>query len=320
MKKFFITIIIIGLIGCFAYSYIDYNYLNKDDDNGKDIKDKPVEKDPLEEYGYTKKEIKVIREKLSEEEIASISELSNKEYLPDYIEEDYFRLNNLTRYVEYDKVTEYSKKDVVMYVNIGIDKPFYSDITTIDNPHDVLLIVNKYKALPSGISPTSLRVSPNSYNPNGSSMETVASEHMDEMMSAAKDAGYTLYLVSGYRSESYQDDLYNYYVRLDGQEKADTYSARPNHSEHQTGLAADIGTCAGCIEGFETKDAYPWVLDNCYKFGFIERYPKDKTYITGYDYEPWHYRYVGVDVATIIHNENITFEEYYVKYIENKQN
>ncbi len=316
MKKILVFLTLCFLAFGFVYSYIEVNYLDKDDSK-MEVKNLSKEKkDELKSYGFDNRDIKVIRNNLTEEEINVIKNSNNKEYLMDYIKEDYFKLENLSRYVEYDKNTEYNKKDIVMYVNIGIDTPHYTNVKIIENPYDTLAIVNKYHALPSGIEPQNLVSSNESYNPSGLKMEKIASENLDLLMNEAKNAGYVLYLVSGYRSESYQSGLYNYYVKIDGETKTDTYSARPNHSEHQTGLAADIGICKGCLDGFENTNAYPWVKENAHKYGFIERYPKDKEFITGYMYEPWHYRYVGTEAASTIYNENITFEEYYVKYIE----
>ena len=134
------------------------------------------------------------------------------------------------------------------------------------------------------------------------------------MVAAAKNDGISLWNVSGYRSYNTQQSLYNNYKARDGQTKADTYSARPGSSEHQTGLATDICTASSAAH-FENTDKYKWLINNSYKYGFILRYPEGKTYITGYKFEPWHYRYVGVEAATYIHNNNITFEEYHAYFV-----
>ena len=131
------------------------------------------------------------------------------------------------------------------------------------------------------------------------------------MVDAAKDDNIKLKSVSAYRSYSVQKSLYKSYVKRDGVKKADTYSARAGSSEHQTGLAVDINT-ASSRANFQNTKEYKWLINNSYKYGFIERYPKGKTNITGYKYEPWHYRYVGVEAASIIHEKGITFEEYKV--------
>ena len=132
------------------------------------------------------------------------------------------------------------------------------------------------------------------------------------MSNAAKKDGLHIYNVSGYRSYNTQKSLYNGYVSRNGQAKADTFSARAGTSEHQTGLATDVNSVS---DSFANTKEYKWLINNSYKYGFILRYPKGKEFITGYKYEPWHYRYVGKDVAKIIHEKNITYEEYYATYI-----
>ena len=119
-----------------------------------------------------------------------------------------------------------------------------------------------------------------------------------------------LWIASGYRSYWDQKSIYNNYVSRDGQANADTYSARPGHSEHQTGLAFDLNSID---DSFSNTYEGQWVHDNCYRFGLILRYPKGKESITGYMYESWHMRYVGVELATKLYNDGdwITLEEYY---------
>jgi zinc D-Ala-D-Ala carboxypeptidase len=137
-----------------------------------------------------------------------------------------------------------------------------------------------------------------------------------ELSTAAKKEGYNIIAMSSYRSYQYQVNLYNRYVEQDGKELADTYSARPGSSEHQTGLAVDVYN--GKIEytSFEKTKEYNWMQENAYKYGFILRFPKDKVKQTGYQYESWHYRYVGKDIAKYIHDHNMCLEEYYVQKIE----
>lgn len=137
------------------------------------------------------------------------------------------------------------------------------------------------------------------------------------MKDYAKFDGIQLKIGSGYRSYEYQNQIYMNYVARDGAEAADTYSARPGHSEHQTGLAMDICSTnenIPCIEdGFASSAEAKWLNDNCYKYGFILRYPQGKEDKTGYKYESWHLRYVGTDLAKKLYNDGnwITMEEYF---------
>lgn len=154
-----------------------------------------------------------------------------------------------------------------------------------------ILIVNKKYSLPSTYG----------------GVDKTASNALSNLQKEANKNGFSLTLISGYRSYSTQNIIYNNYIKRWGQEYTDTVSARPGHSEHQTGLAFDVGQLSNSYG--ETKEGI-WLKENCYKYGFILRYLKGKEDITGYAYEPWHIRYVGVDVATEIMQKNLTLEEY----------
>ena len=138
----------------------------------------------------------------------------------------------------------------------------------------------------------------------------------EKLCGDAKEQGYTVRAMSAYRPYNYQVTLYQNYVDKDGQEAADTYSARPGFSEHQTGLVVDVDDASYSYTSFHKSPSFKWMQDNAHKYGFIMRYPEDKVDITGYSYESWHYRYVGVNIATKIHDEKITFDEYYFRYLD----
>ena len=130
------------------------------------------------------------------------------------------------------------------------------------------------------------------------------------MADDAKENGFNIVAVSTYRSYEYQEKLYNNYVNDKGKYYADMCSARAGHSEHQTGLAVDIADLSLDYDNFEYTKEFIWVKENAHKYGFIMRYPKAKFHITGFKYEPWHYRYVGIEIATYIYENNLTLEEY----------
>lgn len=127
------------------------------------------------------------------------------------------------------------------------------------------------------------------------------------MKLCALKEGIKLNIISGYRSYKYQEEVYNEYIKEFGASKTNTFSAKPGHSEHQSGLAIDV--CEDSDKFIGTKEDV-WLQENAYRFGFIIRYPKGKEYITGYKYEPWHLRYVGKKHAKKIHEKKITLEEY----------
>ncbi|TDL30466.1 D-alanyl-D-alanine carboxypeptidase family protein [Jeotgalibacillus sp. S-D1] len=135
-----------------------------------------------------------------------------------------------------------------------------------------------------------------------------------EMEKAAALEGFELVAFSTYRSYEYQDELYHRYVDEHGQEEADRFSAQPGYSEHQTGLGFDIGEVGQeaqwADDSFKDTEAAKWLADNAHHFGFILRYPPGKEDITGYQYESWHFRYLGEDLAVKVHNSGLTLEEY----------
>lgn len=164
---------------------------------------------------------------------------------------------------------------------------------------DGILLANKVYPMPSDFAP-------------GESKEARAA--FDELNKEAAKSNFTFDAFSTYRSYDRQETLYNNYVARDGKEKADRYSARPGFSEHQTGLAFDIGEVGNsndyADDRFGETEAGKWLAENAADFGFIMRYPKGKESITGYQYESWHFRYVGKKIAKEIYGNNSTLEEY----------
>ncbi|PJI08693.1 MULTISPECIES: M15 family metallopeptidase [Clostridium] len=179
-----------------------------------------------------------------------------------------------------------------------------------------ILIVNKQSKLSGNYVPQNLRV-PNvkfiSYAaPNVRQMEGEAATALENMFNAASKDGFTLLAVSGYRDYNYQQKLYTEKVKRDGKAEADKYVAEPGTSEHQTGLAMDLLSTeyTSLDDGFVNTKSYKWLQQNCGKYGFIIRYPKDKENITKYNFEPWHVRFVGLPASNTIMTKNITLEEY----------
>ena len=174
---------------------------------------------------------------------------------------------------------------------------------------DDMIIVNKTFALPSDYVPVDSYQTVSGDKCN-QCIDKDAMEAFLLMRSDAISLGLNIYISSGYRSYSYQEKLYNNYVSVSGKEKADTYSARPGHSEHQTGTCFDLNTID---DSFADTDEGKWVNENAYLYGFIIRYPKGKESITGYQYESWHLRYVGKELASLLYHDGNweTLEEYY---------
>lgn len=187
----------------------------------------------------------------------------------------------------------------------SFDKNQYS--TT--EPSSIWVVVNKKHALqPSSYQPSDL------VTVGGQKVSSKMSTSLQGMISDASTQGVKLRVVSGYRSYSYQTSLYNSYVASDGVEKADTYSARPGHSEHQTGLAADIGGVHGCDvqQCFGNTPEGRWLEGNAHKYGFLIRYTQSNQSVTGYEAEPWHVRFVGKELVDEMDKQNTTtLEEFF---------
>lgn len=179
-------------------------------------------------------------------------------------------------------------------------------------------VVNKGRILPSNYIPAGLTIPsvPLRTSPADTEMhvrpETAAA--LEKMFAAAKKEGINLMLSSGYRSYAEQVSLYGRYAAQSGVQAADTFSARAGHSEHQTGLAVDIEPASGRCEldqCFADTPEGKWLAANAYSYGFIIRYPKGAQQFTGYEYEPWHARYVGLDLAKQIQSSSQTLEQFF---------
>ena len=202
---------------------------------------------------------------------------------------------NQERYLSYQSAhPEMSPWDVVTYVNIGLDHPFYTNIQTVSDPAGLLALCNKYWKLPDGYEPSDLRpLSSRVAVGVSNQMRSEAADAFEQLCADAKKEGYTILAQSAYRSYARQKSLYSQYAAQDGTEGADVYSSRAGHSDHQTGLVVDVKNASLPYNRFGETAEYQWAKDNIYKYGFIIHYPEGKQAITGYKTEEWHLSYVG---------------------------
>lgn len=280
--------------------------------------------------GYKNDEINLFYEKLPD----NINVITSNEYdknISNYLTLSYFNIDNLDRYIKYEnndnKFTSvydtntikdnYNYEDTVTFVNAYLDKDYYTNDIVLSKEEEkkIDVIVNKYYKLSKDYEPNDL-TKINSKFASGSNqrLRKEAAIKFEEMAAEALKNGYKIYAGSTYRSYDYQLGLYNRYVAKDGFDEAETYSARAGYSEHQLGLAVDI------INGkweylSENDEEYEWLIDNSYKYGFILRYPRGKEYITGYVFEDWHFRYLGIDLATKVYNSKLTYDEYVARQL-----
>ncbi len=192
--------------------------------------------------------------------------------------------------------------------------PVLDDSIDLVSLNSINILVNKKHPLPEDYVPEGMIAPDVLCMKDGILLQKEAAEAIKEMFVAAEEEEIYLAIGSAYRSYAYQKTLYENYVKRDGEEAANRYSAKPGQSEHQTGLAADLAASNGnCYlkDCFKDTEEGKWLKKNAWKFGFILRYPEGKEEVTGYIFEPWHYRYIGQDEAKKVYESGLTLEEYY---------
>ena len=277
----------------------------------------------LQEHGYSKDETKILLDEFSSDTsyLDYILENEMDSSIVELLNEKYYLDKHFYDYINYMKENpDMELSSIVRNINIHLDKAFYEDTFTTDVSFDTTMLVNKYYLLDSEYAPDDLvNVSQTySWGELGSQkVREVAYNAFLDMWNAANEEGYYLMINSSYRSYADQEAVYNNYKSSSGERYADSIAARPGASEHQTGLAIDIFSKTNTNrQTFADSPEAEWLKNNSYKYGFILRFPEDKVDITGYSYEAWHFRYVGVDIATYIYENDITFEEYYAYFLE----
>ena len=298
-------------------TYFEINYIEE----VSSVKDINI----LLELGYTSNEINTFYEKIPNSIKVIVENTYNKD-ITNYITLEYFNEENLDRYIKYDNnenkldsvyntetiKDNYTYEDTVTFVNAYLDKDYYTNDINLTNEeaNKLDVIVNKYYKLNSDYEPSDLTKINSKYSSGSNQrLRAEAATKFEEMAGAMASEGLKIYAGSTYRSYDYQLGLYNRYVAQDGFAEAETYSARAGYSEHQLGLAVDILNGRWSYLS-ETDKEYDWLINNSYKYGYILRYPRNKEYVTGYVFEDWHFRYLGIELATKVYESNLTYDEY----------
>ena len=264
--------------------------------------------------GYKYNEINIIFSHGDNESVKRFLKREKVKYLEEFFSLDYAKLDNYDRYLNYEDETGEDEDITVLYVNLDLDKPDYEEAIKVEK-FSIDMLVNKHRYLDESYEPNDLMDVPLDYAAEaGIKSSRIAFNAYREMSDAANKEGYGIVINSGYRSYQDQIDIAEYYKKWYGQGYVDKYVAKPGFSEHQTGLAYDIGSRS--VNVFANSREYQWMKDNAYKYGFIERFTKRYEHITGFKSEAWHYRYVGKDIAKYIHDNNISFEEYWAVYLD----
>ncbi len=299
-----LVIIVLVIVGIVVYK--DYVYKHSYEYN-------------LELRGYDTKEIKLLTSNLDDERLDKLANSKKDPIIVAFLQEKYYLKKNLDRYLTYyenNKKVSYS--DIVAIVNTYNDYEFYEHDLKTDTSKNELLLCNKFYKLSDNYEPEDL-VNWNSKYYYGD-VQVTKQEVYDafiDMWNAANNEGIYLIVNSSYRDYASQEELYNTYKDSYGTTAADAVASRPGYSEHQTGLSVDIFSKDNTsTKTFKESNAYNWLVNNSYKYGFILRYPEGKENLTGYEFEAWHYRYIGKKIAKDVHDKNLTYEEYYAYYVE----
>lgn len=284
----FLVIVIVIVSGYSAFKYYTGDYYK------------------LTKLGYTKEDAKEI---ISIKKADLVLTLDYNDKMVDILEAKYYMDKNLEKYITYyNNNQDKSIDDIIAIVNVHADNAFYGLDLSADTSRGTSMLVNKFYKLDSSYTPTDLVTVSNWYAYGEQQVEQEVLDQYKLMFNAAKKAGYTIIINDSYRSYSDQDTTWKKY--------GDDYAARAGYSEHNTGLAVDV-ICNGATgNNFNTTPEYAWLQEHAHEYGFILRYPENKEYLTGYEYESWHYRYLGVDLATKVYESGLTYDEYYAYYLE----
>lgn len=294
--------------------YLDIKYI--------DDKDFISNINKLLNLGYSSKDINAIYNKIPDSVNIIIDSKYNKDII-NIMNLSYFKIDNLKRYLDYDIMEvksiydisnikkDFNYEDVVAIGNANLDKEYYSSDNLISNEDasKIDVLVNKYHKLDENYEPSDLTIIDSKYASGTQKLRKEAQIKFEEMASDMAKENLKIYAGSTYRSYTYQKGLYDRYVKKDGFAAAETYSARSGYSEHQLGLAVDIVNDKWDYLSENDKE-YDYLVKNSYKYGFILRYPRGSEYITGYMFEDWHFRYLGIELATKVFNSGLTYDEY----------
>lgn len=261
---------------------------------------------------YSLPETRVILQTLTKEQTDSlIARIGHDTLVCPVITHRYFIADKLERYLAFHNIdTTATLNDIISIVNAGADRKGYEVSTLSDTTKGYLILVNKYHHLPKDYKRQDMVPFNKTCSYKGNQAVQAVVDAFVKMQQACKKATDCMVMVSSsYRTFDEQHYSHSVYH--------DKLAAQPGHSEHQTGLALDITSMEHPEKwSFGKSKEGAWIRENCHKFGFVLRYPEGKSRITGYDYEPWHLRYVGIEAAQRIHDEGLTFDEYYAFYVE----
>ena len=264
--------------------------------------------------GYDNEQITMILAHGTGEEVKEFAKRKKVRYLEEFYTLSYAKIKYYDRYVSYMNNSREDEETSVLLVNLDMDKEDYKDPIEIKK-FSYTMLVNKHRCLNKDFRPNDLvTISTNDAKEKGLKANRTAYIAFKNMKKDAEKEGYGVIINSAYRSYDEQQEISDTYKNLYGDAYVEKYVLKPGFSEHQTGLSFDIGSTTANV--FASSKEYKWIVDNCYKYGFIYRFKPDFEDITGIRHEAWHYRYVGKDIAKEIYEKDISYEEYYAMHLD----
>lgn len=264
--------------------------------------------------GYSNTDINLIVTHGTDSDVIDFIKKDKVRYLEEFLVFDYAKIRNYDRYVALSDLTGEDEEDVIIMVNLDLDRNDYEDPYTVSK-FSTDMLINKHRCLTEDFEPDDLVEISSKYTAEDIKASRIAVNAFSEMYNAALKDGYDLEINSAYRSFSDQQSIVDEYQKLYGESYVEKFVAKAGFSEHQTGLAFDIGSKTSKV--FAQSKEFNWMQDNAYKYGFIYRYDKRYENLTGFRNEAWHYRYVGKKIAKYIHeHNNMSLEEYFVVFLD----
>ncbi len=268
----------------------------------------------LLDLGYSEIEVSLIVTHGSNSEVKKFLSHEKAEDIKAFLSIDFAKLENYDRYVNYQIEERTDEEETVLLVNIGFDRGYYENPNMVKTYSDTIL-VNKFNQLEEDFIPPDLvSVSEDYAVDDEQKLQKIAYDAFIKMANEAKKEDLHLLVNSSYRSFQDQVGTYQFYEELYGTNYVNRYVTKAGFSEHQTGLAIDVK--ARDVNVFANSNEFTWMKENAHLYGFVMRYPEDSEHITGCAYEAWHYRYLGVELATYLYENNMTYEEYYVRFLD----
>ena len=294
--------------------YIDKNFTSYSKIKYQNHKNIIKNINKLLKIGYSNEEISLILSRGNDKDVNEFTKRKKVRYLEEFFSVSYSKLRNYDRYISYMNNSREDEETSVLYVNLDMDKENYKDAKKIED-FSYTMLVNKHHKLEKDFVPKDLKTVSTDYaREKGIKANITAISQAKKMIDDAKKDDKNIIINSAYRSYEDQEDIVNTYRELYGDSYIEKYVLLPGYSEHQSGLGIDFGSTDSKI--FIQSDEYKWMEENCYKYGFIHRFKSNYEEITGVKNESWHYRYVGKKAAKYIYENDITLEEYYIKFIE----